>query len=142
MSNIAPSTASNAACCGCAMTFSANEALAGGARRDRTDDLLLAKQALSQLSYGPRRKTEDSVGGQKASFRCLSFVFRLLILVGLGRLELPTSRLSSARSNQLSYKPVPSISDQESGIGTDALHPIPDSCVLNPDMGSSAKKEK
>jgi hypothetical protein len=36
----------------------------GGARRDRTDDLLLAKQALSQLSYGPmsedrRRTTED-----------------------------------------------------------------------------------
>src|SRR5205807_3507628 len=28
---------------------------AGGARRDRTDDLLLAKQALSQLSYGPSR---------------------------------------------------------------------------------------
>ncbi len=27
----------------------------GGARRDRTDDLLLAKQALSQLSYGPPR---------------------------------------------------------------------------------------
>ena len=26
---------------------------AGGARRDRTDDLLLAKQALSQLSYAP-----------------------------------------------------------------------------------------
>jgi hypothetical protein len=26
---------------------------AGGARRNRTDDLLLAKQALSQLSYGP-----------------------------------------------------------------------------------------
>ena len=26
----------------------------GGARRDRTDDLLLAKQALSQLSYGPK----------------------------------------------------------------------------------------
>ena len=25
----------------------------GGARRDRTDDILLAKQALSQLSYGP-----------------------------------------------------------------------------------------
>ena len=28
-------------------------------------------------------------------------------MVGLGRLELPTSRLSSARSNQLSYKPKP-----------------------------------
>ncbi len=27
-------------------------------------------------------------------------------VVGLGRFELPTSRLSSARSNQLSYKPL------------------------------------
>ena len=27
----------------------------GGARRNRTDDLLLAKQALSQLSYGPNK---------------------------------------------------------------------------------------
>ena len=26
----------------------------GGGRRDRTDDLLLAKQALSQLSYSPK----------------------------------------------------------------------------------------
>ena len=59
----------------------------GGARRDRTDDLMLAKHALSQLSYGPE------VGEAR--------------LVGLGRLELPTSRLSSARSNQLSYKPEP-----------------------------------
>jgi hypothetical protein len=31
-------------------------------------------------------------------------------VVGLGRLELPTSRLSSARSNQLSYKPLTLIS--------------------------------
>ena len=31
-----------------------DEALpSGGARRDRTDDLMLAKHALSQLSYGP-----------------------------------------------------------------------------------------
>jgi hypothetical protein len=29
-------------------------ALAGGAERDRTVDLLLAKQALSQLSYSPK----------------------------------------------------------------------------------------
>ncbi len=28
----------------------------GGARRDRTDDLMLAKHALSQLSYGPVRE--------------------------------------------------------------------------------------
>ena len=31
----------------------------GGARRDRTDDLLLAKQALSQLSYGPAGRKRD-----------------------------------------------------------------------------------
>src|SRR3712207_7072591 len=31
----------------------------GGARRDRTDDLKLAKLALSQLSYGPFRRSEE-----------------------------------------------------------------------------------
>ncbi len=36
------------------------------------------------------------------AFRTHAFA---LEVVGLGRLELPTSRLSSARSNQLSYKP-------------------------------------
>jgi hypothetical protein len=36
----------------------------GGANRDRTDDLLLAKQALSQLSYGPRGTLPGrSIGG-------------------------------------------------------------------------------
>ncbi len=34
-------------------TEAAVAAKVGGARRNRTDDLLLAKQALSQLSYGP-----------------------------------------------------------------------------------------
>ena len=34
-------------------TEAAFAAKVGGARRNRTDDLLLAKQALSQLSYGP-----------------------------------------------------------------------------------------
>ena len=33
----------------------------GGARRDRTDDLLLAKQALSQLSYGPFRDRGSAI---------------------------------------------------------------------------------
>jgi hypothetical protein len=32
---------------------------AGGARRDRTDDLMLAKHALSQLSYGPREQQRN-----------------------------------------------------------------------------------
>ena len=36
----------------------------GGANRDRTDDLLLAKQALSQLSYGPADfRPGNSIGG-------------------------------------------------------------------------------
>ncbi len=34
----------------------ASRAKAGGADRDRTDDLKLAKLALSQLSYGPRNR--------------------------------------------------------------------------------------
>ena len=37
-------------------------------------------------------------------------------MVGLGRLELPTSRLSSARSNQLSYKPDQAIGTPSDGI--------------------------
>ena len=55
----------------------------GGGERDRTDDLLRARQALSQLSYTPN----------------------IPELVGLGGLEPPTSRLSGVRSNQLSYRP-------------------------------------
>jgi hypothetical protein len=70
-----------------------NGIAAGGARRDRTDDLLLAKQALSQLSYGPSQRSKAT-----SAQRCAG-------MVGLGRFELPTSRLSSARSNQLSYRP-------------------------------------
>jgi hypothetical protein len=51
----------------------------GGDSRDRTGDLRLAKPALSQLSYIPAHD---------------------LILVGLDRFELSTSRLSGVRSNQ------------------------------------------
>ena len=64
----------------------------GGGERDRTDDLLLAKQALSQLSYTP-----DSV-------------------VGLDGFEPSTPRLSSVCSNQLSYRPVFAASTQPSAF--------------------------
>ena len=58
----------------CENGFSADEILralidpTGGARRDRTDDLLLAKQALSQLSYGPVSNQSSEVGDQKNGF--------------------------------------------------------------------------
>ena len=97
----------------------AQRAKRGGARRDRTDDLMLAKHALSQLSYGPvpedecflsrslrarlRRRSGAAAFVQEA---CRAEAAEQRRLVGLGRLELPTSRLSSARSNQLSYKPL------------------------------------
>ena len=55
---------------------------AGGAGRDRTDDPLLAKQVLSQLSYSPA-----------------------YALVGLDGFEPSTPALSRRCSNQLSYKP-------------------------------------
>ena len=35
------------------LSFTQSEAVSGGAKRDRTVDLLRARQALSQLSYGP-----------------------------------------------------------------------------------------
>src|ERR1700724_2196733 len=76
---------------------------------------MLAKHALSQLSYGPVPEDECLVAlafagatAQQPSFKraCRAETAEQRRLVGLGRLELPTSRLSSARSNQLSYKPL------------------------------------
>ena len=81
----------------------------GGARRDRTDDLMLAKHALSQLSYSPVREQKQTPEAQMTDATSSVGDFRAgirrLKMVGLGGLEPPTSRLSSARSNQLSYKP-------------------------------------
>lgn len=75
----------------------------GGARRIRTDDILLAKQALYQLSYGPSPPCGELLKPRRAG----SDAFRICRrLVGPIRLELMTSRLSSVRSNQLSYGPI------------------------------------
>jgi hypothetical protein len=64
-----------------------------GGERVRTDDPLLAKQVLSQLSYTPANPpgTHKSQNPGAAS------------LVGQGGFEPPTPRLSSVCSNQLSY---------------------------------------
>jgi hypothetical protein len=45
-----------------ACVITRREGQVGGASRDRTDDLLLAKQALSQLSYGPKRRSPKQIG--------------------------------------------------------------------------------
>ena len=65
----------------------------GGASRDRTGDLLVANQTLSQLSYGPLGTSSLKTHKHVAD------------LVGVGGVEPPTSPLSGVRSNQLSYRP-------------------------------------
>ena len=57
-----------------------------GGERVRTDDLLRARQSLSQLSYTPQ--------------------FEVFLELGLSGVEPPTLRLSVVRSNQLSYRPM------------------------------------
>ena len=86
----------------------------GGARRDRTDDLMLAKHALSQLSYGPDQE-------KPARNRWLADS----TLVGPGRFELPTPRLSSVCSNQLSYGPSPAALAQDRFAETGLAIPLP-----------------
>ena len=84
----------------------------GGAERDRTADLMLAKHALSQLSYSPTRhplKQESLFGDPGAP---------AAEMVGLGRVELPTSPLSGVRSNQLSYRPSLAIEAGRSPAGS------------------------
>ena len=56
------------------------QCFSGGGERVRTDDLLRARQALSQLSYTPEKTA--------------------LKMVGLDGFEPSTSRLSGVRSNQ------------------------------------------
>ena len=109
----------------------------GGGERNRTDDLLLAKQALSQLSYTPAQTKRPTLACRTrvprfATLRRAARASRASRhfdvpharpalrgdrlerglpteaasprrLVGQGGFEPPTSRLSSARSNQLSY---------------------------------------
>ena len=80
----------------------------GGAERDRTADPLLAKQVLSQLSYSPISSIAPNFFGvrQLPRHRLFPTHIRLRQMVGPGRLELPTPRLSSVCSNQLSYGPI------------------------------------
>lgn len=72
--------------------------------RDRTADLLRAKQALSQLSYSPIVVISFTLILAE-TVRVISKRGIRKNLVGLSGLEPPTSPLSGVRSNHLSYKP-------------------------------------
>ena len=88
-------------------------AVLGGDDRDRTDDPLLAKQVLSQLSYAPKARSVSKrapaaqdrrakrAGPTPKAARARRR--RRRGLVGQGGFEPPTPRLSSVCSNQLSY---------------------------------------
>ena len=85
---------------------------------------MLAKQPLSQLSYGPILVKPQTPAGTSVplGFRAMGRGGRSALpnltvreagehnrskvqMVGLGRLERPTSPLSGVRSNHLSYRP-------------------------------------
>ena len=70
----------------------------GGGERDRTDDPLLAKQVLSQLSYTPRK-----------------------IVVGLVGFEPTTPALSRRCSNRLSYRPSSVAAAKKPGARTNKM---------------------
>ena len=115
---------------------SASLAPVGGGERDRTDDLLVANQALSQLSYTPRKKPISlRPRVVPTALRCPRPT--RIHVVGLGRIELPTSRLSGVRSNHLSYRPeIPDRSklNREGGaIGNPCICPAPKrGCICTP----------
>jgi hypothetical protein len=103
----------------------------GGARRDRTDDLMLAKHALYQLSYGPgeaaRRTIPPHIQG----------------VVGPGRLELPTLRLSGVRSNHLSYGPMAACATPENpGLSQGQGRPWVRDQTARPETAGDGRKEK
>ena len=93
-----------------------------GDDRVRTDGLRSASAALSQLSYIPLLQSP--------------------LTMGLGRVELPTSRLSGVRSNHLSYRPggVPGIKPKNFfGVGEPADASRRKYKNMMPDGGPDAK---
>jgi hypothetical protein len=93
-------------------------------------------QFLRRRPSSPKRA---SPGTLRFALRGCAMRSRRRSVVGLGRLELPTSRLSSARSNQLSYKPA-----QEARHAYNQALAAPDAIAQAqaPGACSSAKKEK
>jgi hypothetical protein len=87
----------------------------GGGRRDRTDDPLLAKQVLSQLSYAPSITNVRLRTSRRLLHRLTPFGSEMLVsakaltiiaMVGLVGFEPTTPALSRRCSNRLSYRPL------------------------------------
>ena len=102
----------------------ANQQYPGGGEGIRTPDPRVANAVLCQLSYTPDKRwlrgrdlnprplgyepnelPDCSTPRQISTSKSESKIRNPKSLVGLGRVELPTSRLSGVRSNQLSYRP-------------------------------------
>ena len=87
---------------------------------------MLAKHALYQLSYGPLAVIFDLCPSARG------VTHKEKSVVGPGRLELPTSRLSGVCSNQLSYRPL----KRSARRALDPVHAGPDGsragCAIAP----------
>ncbi len=103
---LAPATASSSASAGVnpasavEVSLRSENAPGGGADRDRTGGLRLARAALSPLSYSPFTEAPRCARPLRRACRAPEGV------VGLSGFEPLTSRLSAVRSSQLSYRPV------------------------------------
>ncbi len=83
----------------------------GGGRRDRTDDPLLAKQVLSQLSYAPMYRFPQVPIAYRHGLLVRAKALTITdtpdkTMVGLVGFEPTTPALSRRCSNRLSYRPL------------------------------------
>ena len=97
-----------------------------GVSRIRTDDLLLAKQVLYQLSYNPDRIWNVDFGVRndptnlpsRIPYSEFSIPHSSFEGVGLDGIEPPTSRLSGVRSNQPELQPQMQVRPAEAGCAS------------------------
>ena len=97
--------------------------------RDQTTEDRPTRSVAFSVANSKVPTTADPASEDGARAICPLFsVLCLLNLVGLGRLERPTSRLSGVRSNQLSYRPR---SDDRGQMTDDRPPAVADICPLS-----------
>ena len=95
----------------------------GGARRDRTADLLHAMQALSQLSYGPTREGGEGTEGARRCQDIKAADAKPFTPSALSRVVHPAEALRRAASRRASVRSRPSSSSVAS-IGGETAVPV------------------